>query len=91
MTEIIEFTHRGEVVRSVAILSFEHSQCSVIVMPYIHKDELGNTIVITRTNQDWISEESIVSRYRITYLNILYQLDLLMLRYKNLLSGSLLN
>ena len=83
MTKIIEFNHRGEKIRSVAIFSFEPSQCSVMVMPYAHKEELGNTIVITRNNQDWVSEAPIASEFRLTYLNILNELDLLMLKPNN--------
>jgi len=94
MTKIIEFNHRGEKIRSVAIFSFEHAECSVMVMPYIHKDELGNTIVITRKDHDWISEAPIAREYRLTYLNILNELDLLVIEndtLKNLLSASILN
>ena len=94
MTKIIEFNHRGEKIRSVAIFNFEHAECSVMVMPYIHKDELGNTIVITRKDHDWISEAPIASEYRLTYLNILNELDLLVIEndtLKNLLSASILN
>jgi hypothetical protein len=78
MTKIIEFNHLGEKIRSVAIFNFEQSKCSVMVMPYAHKEELGNTIVITRNNLDWISEEPIAREFRLTYLNILNELDLLM-------------
>lgn len=78
MTKIFEFSHRGEKIRSVAIFSFEHSKCSVMVMPYAHKEELGNAIVITRDNRDWISEAPIAQQFRLTYLNILNELDILM-------------
>jgi hypothetical protein len=80
MTKIIEFTHCGETIRSVAIFNFELSKCSVMVMPYEHKEELGNTIVITRNNQDWVSETPIAKTYRLTYLNILNELDLMIIR-----------
>ena len=83
MTKIIEFTHRGENIRSVAILNFETSQCSVMVMPYAHKEELGSSIVITRKNHHWQSEAPIVDMYRLTYLDILNQLNLLMGQYGN--------
>jgi hypothetical protein len=94
MTKIIEFNHRGEKIRSVAIFSFEPSQCSVMVMPYIHKDELGNAIVITRKDHNWISEAPVASEYKLTYLNILNELDLLVIEnnhLKNLISTSMLN
>jgi hypothetical protein len=83
MTKIIEFCHRGEKIRSIAIFNFEQARCSVMVMPYAHKDELGNTIVITRNNRDWISEAPIAQAYRLTYLNILNELDLLIFNAKN--------
>jgi len=83
MTKIFEFSHRGEKIRSVAIFNFESTNCSVMVMPYAHKDELGNTIVITRNNRDWMSEAPIVNEYRLTYLNILNELDLLMFNTRN--------
>lgn len=75
MTKIIEFNHQGEKIRSIAIFNFEQSQCSVMVMPYAHKDELGNSIVITRKNHNWTSEEPIAQSNKITYLNILSELD----------------
>jgi hypothetical protein len=79
MTKIIEFNHYGEKIRSIAIFNFEQSNCSVMVMPYVHKEELGNTIVITRNDHDWISETHIAKKYRLTYLNILNELDLMIL------------
>ena len=94
MTKIIEFNHRGEKIRSVAIFSFEHAQCAVMVMPYIHKDELGNAIVIIRKDHDWISDASIAREYRLTYLNILNELDMLVIEnnhLKNFISTSMLN
>ncbi|MBV9963297.1 MAG: hypothetical protein JO072_13720 [Parafilimonas sp.] len=87
MTKIIEFSHRGETIRSIAIFNFEQSQCSVMVMPYVHKEELGNTIVISRKNRDWISEAPIAREYRITYLNILNELDLVVFQDENLQSS----
>ena len=83
MTKIIEFSHCGENIRSIAILNFEQSKCSVMVMPYAHKEELGNTIVITRNNHNWMSEASIVKAYRLTYLNILNELDILVIQHDN--------
>jgi hypothetical protein len=83
MTKIFEFNHRGEKIRSVAIFNFEKSKCSVMVMPYAHKEELGNTIVITRNNCDWISEAPIAQQFRLTYLNILNELDILMITANN--------
>lgn len=83
MTKIIEFTHCGEKIRSVAIFNFEQSLCSVMVMPYIHKDELGNLIVITRKNLSWESEAPVALNYQGTYLNILNELDLLVIQYEN--------
>ena len=83
MTKIIEFAHCGEKIRSVAIFNFEQSQCSVMVMPYIHKDELGNSIVITRKNRSWESEAPVALNYKLTYLNILNELDLLVIQYEN--------
>jgi hypothetical protein len=83
MTKIIEFSHCGERIRSIAVFNFEKSQCSVMVMPYIHKDELGNTIVITRENHNWISESPMAAAYRLTYLNILNELDHLRIEYEN--------
>jgi hypothetical protein len=83
MTKIIEFNHRGEKIRSIAIFNFEKSKCSVMVMPYAHKQELGNAIVITRSNSNWSSEASIAREYRLTYLNILNELDLLMIDASN--------
>ena len=94
MTKIIEFRHRGEKIRSIVIFNFEQSKCSVMVMPYAYKEELGNTIVITRYNRDWVSESSIVSAYRLTYLNILNELDLLMIQddgFKKNLPGRVYN
>ncbi len=78
MTKIFEFNHHGEKIRSVAIFSFEQSKCSVMVMPYAHKEELGSAIVITRDSRDWTSEAPITKQYRLTYLNILNELDILM-------------
>ena len=75
MTKIIEFSHCGERIRSIAVFNFEQSQCSVMVMPYVHKDELGNAIVITRKNHNWISESPMVDAFKLTYLNILNELD----------------
>ena len=83
MTKIIEFNHCGEKIRSVAIFNFDQSQCSVMLMPYIHKDELGNVIVITRKDYDWISEAPMARKHRLTYLNILNELDLLIINAKN--------
>ena len=83
MTKIFEFNHRGEKIRSVAIFSFEKSKCSVMVMPYAHKEELGNTIMIIRNNRDWISEAPIVREFRLTYLNILNELDHLRIEHEN--------
>jgi hypothetical protein len=83
MTKIIEFTHCGETIRSVAIFNFEPSQCSVMVMPYLHKDELGNSIVITRKNRNWESEAPVALKHKLTYLNILNELDLLVIQYEN--------
>ena len=83
MTKIFEFNHRGEKIRSIAVFNFEKSQCSVMVMPYMHKDELGNTIIITRNNHNWISEAPITAAYRLTYLNILNELDILMFDKRN--------
>jgi hypothetical protein len=83
MTKIIEFNHCGEQVRSIAIFNFESSECSVMVMPYQHKDELGNSIVITRKNHHWQSEAPIVTAYKVTYRNILSQLNLLVAANKN--------
>lgn len=83
MTKIIEFNHCGERVRSIVIFNFEPSECSVMVMPYAHKDELGNSIVITRKNHHWQSEAPIVSTHRGTYRNILSQLNLLVAANKN--------
>ena len=83
MTKIFEFNHCGEKIRSIAIFNFEHTKCSVMVMPYAHKEELGNTIVITRSNRNWISEAPIARQFRLTYLNILSELDILMLNAKN--------
>ncbi|HEY2726275.1 MAG TPA: hypothetical protein VGI61_03820 [Parafilimonas sp.] len=74
MTKIIEFSHCGERIRSIAVFNFEQSQCSVMVMPYVHKDELGNTIIITRKNHRWISESPIADAYKHTYLSILNEL-----------------
>ena len=82
MTKIIEFNHRGERIRSIAIFNFEQSQCSVMVMPYVHKDELGNTIVITRKNHNWISESPVAAAYRLTYLNILNELHLMLIQHE---------
>ncbi len=83
MTQIIEFKHCGETIRSIAILSFEESDYSAIVMPYAHKEELGNTIVITRSNKNWVSEASVVKAYQLTYLNILNELDMLVIQHEN--------
>jgi hypothetical protein len=83
MTKIIEFSHCGEQIRSVAIISFDESDCSVMVMPYEHKDELGNSIVIKRKDHHWQSEAPIVATHKITYLNILNQLNLLVGSYAN--------
>jgi len=83
MTKIIEFTHSGEKIRSVAIFNFEQSQCSVMVMPYNHKDELGDTIIITRQNRNWMSDAPIAKHFRLTYLNILNELDLLIFNTSN--------
>ncbi len=83
MTKIFEFNHRGEKIRSIAIFNFEHTQCSVMIMPYAHKEELGTTIVITRNNRNWISEAPIAQQFRLTYLNILNELDLLMINASN--------
>jgi hypothetical protein len=83
MTKIIEFSHCGEQIRSVAIISMESSECYVMVMPYAHKDELGNSIVITRKDHHWQSEAPIVDSHKITYLNILNQLNLLVGPYGN--------
>lgn len=83
MTKIFEFNHRGEKIRSIAIFNFEHAKCSVMVMPYAHKEELGNTIVITRSNRDWISEAPVAQQFRLTYLNILNELDILMFNAQN--------
>jgi len=83
MTKIFEFNHRGEKIRSVAIFNFEKTKCSVMVMPYAHKEELGKTIVITRDNRNWISEAPIAYNYRLTYLNILNELDHLRIEHEN--------
>ena len=88
MTKIFEFSHHGEKIRSVAIFNFEQSKCSVMVMPYAHKEELGNTIVITRNNRDWISEAPIVEACRLTYLNILNELDLMIFQNEHLNNAS---
>src|SRR4051794_41104632 len=84
MTKIIEFNHCGETIRSVAIFNYEASRYSVMVMPYNHKDELGNMIVITGENHHWVSEASIVKEYRLTYLNILHELDLVVIQNEQL-------
>lgn len=94
MTKIIEFSHCGEKIRSIAIFNFEHPHCSVMVMPYVHKDELGNAIVITRKNHDWETEEPIANVYKVTYLNILNELDPLVIQYENfggIFSSSMFN
>ena len=83
MTKIIEFNHCGEQIRSVAIFNFDQAQCSVMVLPYIHKDELGNSIVVTRKNHHWISETPISDTYKPTYLNMLNQLDVMMKECEN--------
>jgi hypothetical protein len=83
MTKIIEFSHCGERIRSIVVFNFEKSQCSVMVLPYIHKDELGNTIVITRKNHKWISESPMAAAYRHTYMNILNELDLMLIEHGN--------
>jgi hypothetical protein len=83
MTKIFEFNHGGEKIRSVAIFNFEKSKCSVMIMPYIHKEELGSAIVITRDSRNWISEAPIAYEYHLTYLNILNELDLLMFNTNN--------
>ncbi|MEP6683027.1 MAG: hypothetical protein ABJA35_07200 [Parafilimonas sp.] len=83
MTKIIEFSHRGERIRSIAVFNFEQSQCSVMVMPYIHKDELGNTIIITRKNHSWISESPMADAYKLTYLSIINELDTTVNEYEN--------
>lgn len=83
MTKIIEFNHSGERIRSIAIFNFEQSQCSVMIMPYAHKDELGNTIVITRRNHNWISESPMADTYKHTYLSILEELDTTVKEYGN--------
>ena len=54
-----------------------------MVMPYAHKEELGKTIVITRDNRNWISEAPIAYNYRLTYLNILNELDHLRIEHEN--------
>lgn len=77
MTKIIEFSHCGEVIRSVAIFNFDKTQCSVMVMPYAHKEVLGNAIVINRKDHHWVSEAPIVNENRVTYLNILNEINLL--------------
>jgi hypothetical protein len=84
MTKIIEFSHCGETIRSVAILNFEESKCSVMLMPYSHKDELGTVLVITGENHYWVSEAPIVHEYRVTYMNILNELDLLVIQHQYL-------
>ena len=83
MTKIIEFSHCGERIRSIAVFNFEQSQCSVMVMPYVHKDELGNSIIITRKNHHWISESPIADAYKLTYLNILNELDITVNQHEN--------
>ncbi|MBS1747629.1 MAG: hypothetical protein JST21_15815 [Bacteroidetes bacterium] len=83
MTKIIEFSHCGEQIRSVAIINLDSSECSVMVMPYEHKDELGNSIVINRKDHHWQSDSSIVDTHKITYLNILNQLNILVAPYVN--------
>ncbi|SFQ37760.1 hypothetical protein [Parafilimonas terrae] len=83
MTKIIEFSHCGEQIRSVAIFNFESSGCSVMIMPYEHKDELGNSIVIIHKDHHWQSEAPIATTHKTTYRNILRQLSLLVGPYKN--------
>ena len=83
MTKIIEFSHCGELIRSIAVFNFEQSQCSVMVMPYAHKNELGNMIVVTRKNHHWISESPMAAAYRLTYLNLLNELDLMLIQNDN--------
>jgi hypothetical protein len=83
MTKIIEFSHCGERIRSIAVFNFEQSQCCVMVMPYVRKNELGNTIIITRKNHSWISESPMADAYKLTYLSIINELDTTVNEYEN--------
>jgi len=52
-------------------------------MPYVHKNELGNMIVVTRKNHNWINESPMAAAYRRTYLNLLNELDLMLVQHDN--------
>ena len=75
MTLLLEFKHHHSLVRSVAIFNLEQPQPSVMIMPYSHKNELGNTIIFKQDNQHWVSESFLETQFNSTYLNMVNEID----------------
>ena len=74
MTRIIEFDHIGQLIRAVAIFNFAKDGCSVMVLPITGKDDFGD-IVLIRKGQEWLTDSSIKSVFRLTYLKLVNEID----------------
>ena len=82
MTKGIKFMHAGQFIDAIAIFNFEKNNCSVMVMPLSCNDEFGESILLVRSGNKWKTESNVQSVSRLTYSQLLNEIDLAINEYQ---------